>query len=166
MSNLQVLMGPMLAAAIGGFLSVCIIELMRGRRGVQAGGITIMSYGPVARFVAAGSLAFPVLCLIGAWYNNGLLITSVLCVLSLILGYYAVLATYLSFGVQMAFNKQAVYYKSPIRGTHIISWKAIERIGYSDLVQTHYFKATNGQMYWVSRSMNGFDEFMSQANAK
>ena len=164
--NWQVLLGPMLAAMIGGVLSVLVLNFMRGQPGHRAGKMVVLSYGPVARFVALASLSLPILCLIAAWRSESLLVTSLFCVLFLVLAYYTILSSYLSCFVKLAFDEEGVYYVSPIRGGCFITWPAVKRIGYSDVVQTHYIKASNGQMFWLSRCMNGFDEFAAFARKK
>lgn len=164
--NWAQLAGPVIAAALGGVLSALVIEAMRGRPGRKDGGVVLLSYGPVARFVVLGGLALPSLCAIAAWRAETIAGVALFVFVGLALTYFVVMAIYLSFFVTMAFNEMGVYYHSPLRGGRVITWGAVERLGYSDLVQTHYLKASNGEMFWLSRCMNGFDEFAAVARDK
>ena len=162
--SLSIIAGPMIAAALGGVLSVLALDMMRGRKGRKFKDAVILEYGAAPRFFALAGLSLPVLSLLAAWWAEGLATTAAFCALALVTAYFTVMAVYLSFFTRMAFDKTGVYFRSPLRGARIIEWAAVERLAYSDIAQMHYIKAANGELFWMSRCMNGFDEFEARLN--
>ena len=162
--SLSVVAGPIIAAALGGVLSVLALDLMRGRPGRKFKDAVILEYGAAPRFFALAGLCLPILSLMAASRAGTLLLTTVFCTLALVTAYFTVMAVYQSFFVRMAFDKTGVYFRSPLRGARIIEWAAVERLAYSDIAQMHYIKVANGELFWMSRCMNGFDEFEARLN--
>lgn len=156
---------PLLAIVVGAILSISVVEHMQGQPGRKEGGLTVLFFGPVARFLALASTLLPVLAIAVVWRADSMLTRYLFLLLAAVLAYASVFSVYLSFFVEMAYDELGVYYRSPTR-RRVITWSAIQRIGFSDMVQMNYIQVGNGEMFWLSRCMNGFDEFLAQAQSR
>ncbi len=153
---------PILAILIGSVLSISVVEHMQGQPGRKDGDMTILCFGPVARFMAAASVVLPILCFVVAWQADFFATRAIFIVLGLTLIYAVTFSIYLSFFVEMSYDDLGIYYRSPTR-VRIIAWNAVTRLGFSDAIQMHYLMVANGEQFWLSRCMNGFDDFSAYA---
>ena len=154
-----------LVVVFSGCSGIILLDTLRGGEGVKRGPLVVLSYSPIVKAISLLALGLPILCLYAAWRADTFLLTSLMCAFAVVTGYFTILAAYLTCCIRMAFDEDYVYYRSPTRA-RAITWKAVTRIGFSDAIQMHYLKAVNGEMFWLSRSMRGFDELTARARKK
>lgn len=72
----------------------------------------------------------------------------------------AIFFPYQAFLVKFSYDKQFVYYKSPIAGDNKVSWDKLEKVDYSWLLQADYIVLEGVGRIWCSNMLNGYGELM------
>lgn len=67
---------------------------------------------------------------------------------------------YQTFFVKFSYDKEFIYFKSPIAGNKKASWADLEKVGYSWLLQADYIVVKGIGKIWCSNMLNGYGELM------
>lgn len=148
---------PIISGLIG---CVIVLLLMRtGRKPAKQDGSTrLLCYGTGTKCVVM--LIIPLTMFIGyaSSYGRPDQIFPARC-----LGIFFIAAslflTYQVFMVRLGYDDTAVYYSSPLAGSHIIPWGEVEYIGWSSLCQSYYICTVPVRRIWWSPMMEGYEQF-------
>jgi TPR repeat protein len=148
--------GPLLA---GTFATLVVGWLMRGGHAPapREGTLRVMTYGSGMRVTAVLMLAGAAFVSYAAWHARPSQFAVAMVVAAcLIAG--ALFLFYQVFAVRIAWDEQALTYRSPLAGTRRIPWDEVQETGYSTFMQCHYLKTAHAGRIWISGMLRGFEE--------
>lgn len=65
---------------------------------------------------------------------------------------------YLAFLVRVSYDEEFLYFSSPLKGAHRISWTDVTEVGYSHWAQCNYIRSKQVSRIWYSHMQLGYDE--------
>lgn len=149
---------PIYSGLIGG-LAVFLMILFSGNKSKIKGGRRYLEYGLL--FKGFCVLVIPLSLVIiysvfqsyeGQEVSAFLVATGFLCC--------SIFLPYQAFFVKLSYDKDFVYFKSPIAGDKKAPWSDLEKVDYSWLVQADYIVVKGIGKIWCSNMLNGYGEFM------
>lgn len=80
-------------------------------------------------------------------------------IVATLFGAATIFLIYHVFMVRLAYDDTALYYSSPLAGSHVIPWKEVRDIGWSSLWHSYYVCTAPVRRIWWSSMMEGYHEF-------
>lgn len=72
----------------------------------------------------------------------------------------AVFFPYQAFFIEFSYDKEFIYFSSPIAGDNQIPWDNLQKVGYSWLLQADYIVVADVGRIWCSNMLHGYADFM------
>ncbi|QIZ76529.1 hypothetical protein [Ferrimonas lipolytica] len=149
---------PIISGLIGGLIATLMVVFTKSKS-ERVGDVRQLTFGIF--FKAFSFLLVPftffILYAISQSYE-GQEIAAGLVGLGFFLG--AIFFPYQAFFVEFAYDDENVYFKSPIAGEKTASWKKLDKVGYSWLLQADYIVVDGIGKIWCSNMLQGFEELM------
>src|SRR5262245_29512722 len=148
-----------LSAIISGLVGGLVVFLLvRGGRkpAPRSGDARVLSYGPGFQIVVAALTAGAALMTYAATWAHPSQAVLAAVIAGLFVALTASLA-YQAFFVFFAYDDRHIYYRSPLAGSHTISWSDVE-VGFSRPLQSFYLRTPQVGRIWCSNMLRGYGE--------
>ncbi|GAA5190693.1 hypothetical protein [Ferrimonas gelatinilytica] len=149
---------PIYSGLIGG-LVVAAMVFLKNNKSKTEGDIHHLEFGLLFKGFSIAIIPFTVFVLYAITQSyEGQEIAASLVGLGFVAG--AIFFPYQAFFVKFSYDNDHIYFKSPIAGDNKASWKDVEKVGYSWLLQADYIIVAGIGRIWCSNMLNGYGELM------
>lgn len=149
---------PIYSGLIGG-LVVAAMVFLTSNKSKKEGELQVLEFGLLFKVFSILFVPFTLFVLYAiSQYYEGQEISASLVGLGFVAG--SIFFPYQAFLVKFSYDKEFIYFKSPIAGDKQAGWDDLEKIGYSWLLQTDYIVVKGLGKIWLSNMLNGYGEFM------
>ena len=155
-------LGPTFSGGIGALIVVLMVLFTRDKSELE-GNIRKLRYGLLFKIYSALMLplAFFILYVVSQSYKGqeiAAFIVATVCIVA------AVILPYQVFYVSFSYDKEYIYFKSPIAGKKKVGWENLRKVGYSSFLQSDYIVVEGIGRIWCSNMLHGYTELMVFVN--
>ena len=164
MEAIGIFWSPIYSGILGG-LAVMLMVFLANDKTRTNGEVHFLEFGLFFKFFSVALIPCAFFMVYVMYKSSeGQEIIALLLSLGFIAG--AIFFPYQSFFVKFSYDNENVYFKSPIAGDKKSSWKNLDKVGYSLLLQADYIVVDGIGKIWCSNMLNGYSELMAFIDKK